>query len=128
MSCRVCSYAYNLVRWLDQGANALLGGDPRQTLSGRLGRAELAGVRWAARLCVVISFVLRDPKHCVGSVRSGDGHWELLDIDGPNDTFPDLADRWDRYDLKALNDNPRDLADSIAIAQAATIKDRPHAE
>jgi hypothetical protein len=95
MTCKPCAvigaYLYNLARWVDQGANALAGGDPRQTLSGRLGRAEFSGVDWAAAACRVIGFFWRDPKHCLGAIRKDDGSFEVLDIDGPRDEYPDLA-------------------------------------
>ena len=49
--CALClalrAYAYNLARWLDQGLNVLTGGDSRQTVFSRLGRAQLGGKWWA---------------------------------------------------------------------------------
>jgi hypothetical protein len=85
MSCTPCRYAYNIARWLDQGINAATGGDPRQTLSSRLGRAEAAGVAWAVRACRVLGWLWRDPAHCAGAVRAADNEMEVLDIDGPGD-------------------------------------------
>jgi hypothetical protein len=42
----------------DEAANAALGGDPRETISGTIGRAWLAGARWArpARALVDVVF------------------------------------------------------------------------
>lgn len=85
MACVICTWGYNLARWLDQGLNALTGGDPRQTLSSRLGRAELAGSKTAAALCRVLGVLWRDPLHCIGAIRPGDNILEAVDIDGPND-------------------------------------------
>ena len=85
MACVICGYGYNLARWLDQGINALTGGDPRQTLSSRLGRAEQAGNRFAARFCQFLGWIWRDPLHCIGAIRPGDNIMETVDIDGPND-------------------------------------------
>ena len=85
MACVICVWLYNLARWLDQGLNALTGGDPRQTLSSRLGRAELAGVAWAVAACRVLGWVFRDPLHCAGAVVPGDNAMEAVDIDGPGD-------------------------------------------
>ena len=83
--CALClalwAYAYNLARWLDQGLNVLTGGDPRQTVSSRLGRAQLGGKWWADWLCAAIGFVWRDPRHCLEAVREADNALEVVDID-----------------------------------------------
>jgi hypothetical protein len=84
--CALClalwAYVYNLARWLDQGLNVLTGGDPRQTVSSRLGRAQLGGKWWADWLCAAIGFVWRDPRHCLDAVREADNAMEVVDIDG----------------------------------------------
>lgn len=81
----ICDWGYNLARWLDQGFNALTGGDPRQTFSSRLGRAEIAGKPWASVACRVLGWLWRDPLHCLGAIRERDNEMEVIDIDGPND-------------------------------------------
>lgn len=119
MNCALCTYLYNLVRWIDQGANALIGGDPRQTLSGRFGRAELAGLAWASAVCRFIGWLWRDPEHCRGSVRAGDGDMEVIDLDGPNDTFPDLAVTIERAQLRAAQDLQAAAAPQTVSAPSA---------
>lgn len=85
MACLICEYGYNVARYLDQGLNTLTGGDPRQTVSARLGRAELNGVHWAAAACRVLGWIFRDPAHCINAVWADDNRMEILDIDGPAD-------------------------------------------
>ncbi len=82
MACPICrflgAYAYNWARLLDQAANTLIGGDPRQTVSARLGRAEQNGKMWAARICKVISFAFREKDHCLLSVIEDDNRYEVI--------------------------------------------------
>jgi hypothetical protein len=71
----VCTYIYNIARWLDQGVNALAGGDPREPVSQRIGRVKSAngGVvpkyRW---VMFVVSVVLNaiDKNHCLESINN----------------------------------------------------------
>lgn len=58
-------YLGNVGSALSQLLNAVLWGDPKEPFSARLGREELRGNRGAKVLCKVISFVLRDPNHCI---------------------------------------------------------------
>lgn len=68
-------WAHNLWVWLDQGANALLlGGDPSETVSQRMGRwlsGEYGEFRtWLARVgCSVLD--LLDEDHCLRSLEPG---------------------------------------------------------
>jgi len=82
MACRICLYVKNNALALDQGLNALIGGSPRQTISSRLGRAELAGKGWAAAFCRVLSWVFRENGHCRNAIIEDDLIGELLDLDG----------------------------------------------
>ena len=52
----------------DQFWNAVFKGNPDETVSSRLGKLERANVWWAVLLCKVISFILRDPNHCIGAI------------------------------------------------------------
>lgn len=56
-------YIYNVLVGLDQFVNALTGGDPDMTLSGRMGRAVAEG---RCVLCKVICWGLGkiQPNHC----------------------------------------------------------------
>lgn len=56
-------YIFNALIGLDQFANALLGGDPDMTLSGRMGRAVAEG---RCKLCGLICWLLGliDKDHC----------------------------------------------------------------
>ena len=73
MTCRACSFTRQLVLngllAADRAANALLLGDPNETISQRLGRAENAGNRVAWALCRVLNVINRD--HCQWSLQPG---------------------------------------------------------
>ncbi len=71
-------YAINLFIAGDQLANAILGGNPDMTISGRLGKRLLKG-REGCPWCFLLStWICRlldevDPKHCVKSYRVDQG-------------------------------------------------------
>ena len=63
----ILRYGFNWLHLLDQAFNTLLGGDPRQTLSGRMGRNITLGkncvlCHWTCRL---LNFI--QPDHCVST-------------------------------------------------------------
>jgi hypothetical protein len=62
-------YFINALIGLDQFINALFGGDPDMTLSGRMGRAVAAG---RCKLCKVVCWVLGklDKDHCARANRN----------------------------------------------------------
>lgn len=65
-------YLWNLFIAWDQGINTLLGGDPDETLSSRVGRASLAGKRWARIAERIIDRLFEllgeGPGHCRRSI------------------------------------------------------------
>lgn len=73
MPCIFClairQYLVNGFLALDLLLNAVLGGDPHETLSHRTARAELAGNRLAAVGCRVLGWF--DPGHCDWSLTPG---------------------------------------------------------
>lgn len=62
-------YFFNILIGLDQFVNALIGGDPDMTLSGRMGRAVAAG---QCKACKVICWLLDkvDKDHCARANRN----------------------------------------------------------
>ena len=68
-------YLWNLIIALDQLGNALLGGDPDETISARLGRSQLRGSRYGHWLAVLLDKI--DPGHCRRAALGGDGGKEL---------------------------------------------------
>ena len=68
-------YILNWLLWLDQGANCLLGGDPQETLSSRIGKVAADGHKWAVLVCKVLDWL--DPGHCQRSVDQYDG-WRAI--------------------------------------------------
>ena len=59
-------YLWNILLGLDQFANAILGGDPSETISSRADKAMRAGKRWGCLLCRFLSLIQKD--HCQKSV------------------------------------------------------------
>lgn len=60
----VKQYLWNLLYLCDLALNTFLGGDPRQTLSARMGRDIEAGrCMLCKRVCWVLSLIQQD--HCV---------------------------------------------------------------
>lgn len=61
-------YFLNLLIALDQGINTLIGGDPDETISSRVGRASLAGRRRARIAESIIDWLFMllgdGPGHC----------------------------------------------------------------
>ncbi|UIF90848.1 hypothetical protein [Cupriavidus sp. UYPR2.512] len=64
-------YLWNLLIALDQGANAVLGGDPDETISSRAGKAMREEKRWGCVLCRFLNWFQAD--HCVKSIEPGVG-------------------------------------------------------
>lgn len=58
-------YFKNIGTSLSQVLHAILGGNPKVTLSARLGSKVLAGKKWAIFACKIISAVFFDKNHCV---------------------------------------------------------------
>jgi hypothetical protein len=60
---KVKKYLINVLVAFDQGVNAIIGGDPDMTLSGRMGRAVAAN---RCKLCRLICWALDkvDKDHC----------------------------------------------------------------
>lgn len=55
-------YVWNLLIAFDQLANALLMGDPMETVSHRAGEAAKEGKDWGCLLCHLLDEL--DPRHC----------------------------------------------------------------
>lgn len=53
---------------LSRTLNAVLGGDPRETFSARLGRAAAGGNRLASAVCTILG--IADPGHCRDSAQA----------------------------------------------------------
>jgi hypothetical protein len=65
------AWALNQLIALDQAFNALLGGDPDETLSSRAGKAKKDNKRWGCVLCGFLDWF--DDGHCEKSVEADEG-------------------------------------------------------
>ncbi len=75
-------WAHNVLLSIDQGANALLGGDPDETISSRLGK-WLAGDNMARRafarvVCPALDLLMLERDHCRKSVDQTTGGKAVL--------------------------------------------------
>lgn len=68
----ITRYLWNLLIALDQLANALLAGDPDETISSRMGKAVREGRCVLCRfLCGLLHRI--DPNHCRKSIEEDEG-------------------------------------------------------
>jgi len=70
---KVKQYLYNWALLFDLAINTLLGGDPQESLSSRLGKAVYKyDNKWAYYACRMLSWF--DKQHCYGAIdkHSGD--------------------------------------------------------
>lgn len=65
------SYVLNLLIAMDQLGNALLGGDPDETISSRAAKAQKANKKWGCILCKFLDRL--DPNHCQKNVENDEG-------------------------------------------------------
>lgn len=75
------TYFWNVFRGADRFINALTGGDPEMTISGRFGKAVIEGrcifCKWT---CVLLDKI--DPNHCFkqASYEAGQGSDEIIKL------------------------------------------------
>lgn len=68
--CRICKYFWNILIAIDQLANAILGGDPDETISSRAGKKQETQ-KWAKLLCYLLNKI--DTDHCSKSIEEDEG-------------------------------------------------------
>lgn len=65
-------YAFNLLCALDMLANVVIGGDPRETISSRLGKGQLAGKPVHSTLAAAVDWffivLFSEHEHCKNSI------------------------------------------------------------
>lgn len=70
---KIKKWCVNLLIWIDQGGNTLIGGDPDETISSRLGRLKKANggvIPWKHPLAKVIDWGLDkiDKNHSIDAI------------------------------------------------------------
>ena len=68
---KVKKYLMNWLILLDLAGNTLLGGDPQETISSRLGKAAKDGSKLAYYACRCLAWF--DKQHCLGSIDKDEG-------------------------------------------------------
>lgn len=73
------TYFWNVMLGIDQLANAIIGGDPDETLSSRMGKNIRDG---KCRLCKIVCYFLNkiDPNHCRDAIESDEGSRQVTDV------------------------------------------------
>lgn len=73
------TYFFNVLIAIDQFLNAILGGDPDETLSSRMGKAIREG---RCKLCYPICRVLHlfDKNHCKKEIEEDEGEREVIKL------------------------------------------------
>ncbi|WP_439684874.1 hypothetical protein MNJPNG_05030 [Cupriavidus oxalaticus] len=64
-------YLWNILISLDQLGNALMAGDPDETISSRAGKAMQNGKAWGCVLCRFLNWFEKD--HCLKSIDLTEG-------------------------------------------------------
>ena len=77
-------WVYNVLLAISQLASAILGGDPDESISGRTGKASLAGKLWFVKFQEpVINWIFLDPisdkseGHCRKSIEKDEGKKQI---------------------------------------------------
>ena len=78
---KVKKWFWNVLIGIDQLANAILGGDPDETISSRLGKviarkSETNNLAWL--VCWVLDKI--DPDHCRKSIEADEGDDEVIKL------------------------------------------------
>jgi hypothetical protein len=68
---RLGRYVLNLLIAVDDAANAVLGGDPQETISSRAAKGRAEGKPWATWLANLLDSI--DPGHCARAVETDRG-------------------------------------------------------
>lgn len=78
-------YFYNLFYALDQLANALIGGDPDETISSRVGKCQRGDhgrciqiVMTPIALLINLIFIWQEKNHCINSIEDDEGQRDLF--------------------------------------------------
>lgn len=68
-------YTFNVLIGVDQLVNALLGGDPDETLSSRMAKARKHGCKPCYYICRMLHWF--DPNHCKNEREDDEGDREI---------------------------------------------------
>lgn len=86
---KVGKYFFNILIWIDQGFNTILGGSPDHTISGRVGYHSLQGRPWAIIFEKIINAIFFfDKDHCRNSIE-----WDIMARLYPTDVVGHLKDK-----------------------------------
>jgi hypothetical protein len=81
---KIGRWAMNILLSIDQLGNSLLGGDPDETISSRLGRIKLkwgGKIPWSRPVARLTELVLNriDKDHCVEAIEQDEGDKGIID-------------------------------------------------
>lgn len=71
MASLIAKWLRNVLVALDETGNAMMGGDPEETISSRAAKARNAGRRWGCLLCRLLDKL--DPGHCDKFIQPNEG-------------------------------------------------------
>lgn len=73
------TYVWNILIGVDQLVNAILGGDPDETLSSRMGKNIARG---ECKLCKIICYFLNkiDSDHCHKAIETDEGERQVTNV------------------------------------------------
>jgi len=101
-------YFFGIAYSLDQLLNTVLGGNPDQTVSGRLGLLELEGSKFAKYFCKGLSFVFREENHCINSIEADRMGFQPFYFENEKKAIEDYKKRInDKFDSEDPNQRSR---------------------
>ena len=82
----ILKYCLNVLIGLDQFGNAILGGDPDETISSRLGKLKVrhgGNIPWYRPLSKVVDWGVDkiDPNHSIDAIEHDEGKAAVLDTE-----------------------------------------------
>ena len=73
-------YVFNIGTILSQSWSAVLGGDPDETVSSRVGKAERAGKWWAKHIASpILDFMFQEKNHAINAIEDNEGKRQIWD-------------------------------------------------
>lgn len=73
---KLWQYILNYLLLLDEAINTILFGDPRETMSSRIGKYASKGFKWACVICRFLDWI--DPRHCATAIEPAVGSKDVI--------------------------------------------------
>lgn len=73
-------YSLNVLLVASQVASTLLGGDPDESVSSRIGKAQVAKKKWAVNFAApFVNCLMQEENHCLKAIEPDEGSKQIWD-------------------------------------------------